>query len=133
VTRKTRLSALATAFGLTLTLGLALPIMATTSFTHYECTFSVDASLTDKSYPRGSIVETDPQCSDSNPNVGIKLRYITKADPSYWSYQPVEAWGWGHNQIYSWTLIPSYASNASGKALTGIYPYSWSVWQSWVD
>jgi len=133
VTRKTRLSALATAFGLTLTLGLALPIMATVTYTWHECTFTADAWLNSSDLPSGSVVETDPQCSTDNPNLGAKFRYVTKVLPTEWTYLPSWALPTGHNSMYTTIFVPSLAVNISAKAKTGVYPFTFSPYQPWID
>ena len=132
MTRKTRLSALATAFGLTLTLGLALPIMATVTYTFYECTFSVDG-FTQNWHPGARTTTSDSQCY-AGTNVKTMLRYRISSTPyGEWEYYPYPSDGYNITQIVLST-VTALDAQARGQGRTGIYPFygDWSGYTGWV-
>jgi len=131
VTRKTRLSALATAFGLTLTLGLALPIMATVTYTWHECTFSVKAWYESSTkIAHAQIFENDAQCA-SGKNVRMKV-HISSDNGDNWTY--MGAYKGNSSVAMGWVNRPTGTMvEAAGSALTGIYPWTWMPWSPYVS
>jgi len=128
VTRKTRLSALATAFGLTLTLGLALPISAERSNTFMHCTYNLDIDITVPGFdPWSKTWETDGDCwAGPASNVANYMQWINVDQPGvlHWQYS------WGKDTAVNIAVGNTQKVTAWGKAQTGVYPFDWAPWSA---
>jgi len=135
VTRKTRLSALATAFGLTLTLGLALPIMAvekTSYYTEHNCKFEYHVERSSTRVISYTWTKDNPDWGcHSGKNVQSQLGYAFYP-PTYWIYRPIVIDYWV--ATVNWQVDDAFLARSRGKGLwEDGYDGKWTLWSPFIS